>query len=149
METEAQGTLGTVEVTAGMVITGRYKRQRRTGKVITMAVDRCLVVADSFGVEHPYVAGTRLGDSQAGVVMALRADCYIPTTIEVTTDPEYEPLGDGYFVNPDASDPMYGFFEHLDDEEDIAEAVRKGILPSQEYEIGKLDIPVIVPAETA
>jgi len=141
---ETEGTLGTVRVTAGTKVSGRYKRQRRTGKPMSIAVDRCLIVKDSFGNEHPYFAGTLLGDNQAGLVAALRADCFIASTLVVEEDPEYVPLGDGYYVNPDASDPMYGFFEHLEDPEDIAEAVRKGILPAENYETEKFDIPVVV-----
>jgi hypothetical protein len=136
----AEKDVGTVNVATGNIITGRYKRKQRTGKVISLAVDRCLKVADSFGTVHPYVAGTRMDDAQIGNVMALRADCFVPTTVVITEDPEYEALGDGYYVNPDASDPMYGFFEQLLDDADIVEAKRRKILPAEEYEVDSLDV---------
>jgi hypothetical protein len=77
-----------------------------------------------------------------GLVAALRADCFYPTDLSVTDDPEYTPLEGNYFVNP-AFSPMFGFFEKLDQQVDIDACVASGGFPASKVEVKVLPIPIV------
>ena len=140
----SEQTIGTVKLSKGRRITGRYKRSNRDAKVIKLSVDRCLVVPDRFGTPIPYAVGTRLDGAQAGMVMAMRADCFNPSTVDIADDDQFEPLTrEGWYINPDA-DPMFGFFEHLEDAIDIELNLERGGKLADEFEVEALDIPALI-----
>ena len=143
----ANRVLDSVEVSAGMVVSGRYKRPNRDSVIVSLEVDRCLSVPNRFGTAVPYLAGTRKNGSQTGLVMALRADCFYPVGLDITVEDGFKPLEGAYFVNP-SIDPMFGFFEELEHEVDIVECIENGGIPAVDVTVPYHELPIVVDTDS-
>lgn len=118
----------------GKNVAGTYKRAGRPATNMALEVSAHVKMVNQFGREVPYLFGTRLDEGNAGAVVLVRADCFNPNTLEVSTAKNFKAVeglaeGEWYVTPPTADSASFAFIERITDPADREWAATVGSQP--------------------
>lgn len=121
---------------------GYFKRSKRKGHPMKLAVHHLLNIVDSRGVKVEYAFAVRMDEAGRGQIDTYRTDGFLGPVTKLAID-ETPMSTDGYYIIPEFG-PNYAWTEKLEPGPDLEFALEKGAKPLANYVVKQT--PATAPA---